>query len=424
MNRIAMSNTESNRRIGFTLLELMVTVTIIAVLIAILLPFIEIQRCHSRRMSCSNNFKQIGLAIHNYYSTYKQLPTACGGTGPTPGKDDWSNQRRLSGLIALTPYVEAGVTWSLISEAFETGPRPDPEDMPDRDQVKGGYYYHHILNELKGGDGPFGDDFRGYYFPAMGPAPWRAKDYPPWQMGFPTFRCPSDSNDSAAGQASLTNYAMCYGDGVRESGYEPGSWLEFRERNAVDHSQRGMFVAEKVIRFNDITDGLTNTIAMGEVVTYAKTRLATAAVATNVKGIVDNPSKCLKVADESGNVLANFKLRLTPDGKASRGGNWADGAISWSGFNTILPPNSPNCDTEVDHRLEGVFSASSHHEGGCHILMADGAVIFMIDSVDVGDTTKGLKKNAVEYAPESRYGLWGALGTINGQEDIEEKTTD
>jgi hypothetical protein len=116
----------------------------------------------------------------------------------------------------------------------------------------------------------------------------------------------------------------------------------------------------------------------------------------------------------------HIELRLTPDGKASRGGNWADGAITWTGFNTILPPNSPSCDTEDKHRLEGVFSASSVHKEGCHVLLADGAVKFISETVDTGNLSEpsiygGTSTSQSNTA--SPYGVWGKIGTIASESD-------
>ena len=75
---------DSGRRQGFTLVELLVVIAIIGVLVGLLLPAVQAAREAARRMSCSNNFKQIGLAIHNYHSAYKQLPTQGTGTYGQP----------------------------------------------------------------------------------------------------------------------------------------------------------------------------------------------------------------------------------------------------------------------------------------------------------------------------------------------------
>ena len=97
-------HTPRTKRRGFTLVELLVVIAIIGVLVGLLLPAVQAAREAARRMSCSNNFKQIGLGLHNYHSAYKNLPMLAGGTKrpPSGGNGDTSNQFWLSWLVGIT----------------------------------------------------------------------------------------------------------------------------------------------------------------------------------------------------------------------------------------------------------------------------------------------------------------------------------
>ena len=93
-NRVQHRWLQRHWREAFTLVELLIVITILGVLFALLLPFNRSSREAARRMSCSNNMKQVGLAMHNFHSAYKHLPQAMSGTA--------ENQYRLSGLVPVS----------------------------------------------------------------------------------------------------------------------------------------------------------------------------------------------------------------------------------------------------------------------------------------------------------------------------------
>jgi prepilin-type processing-associated H-X9-DG protein len=95
------------------------------------------------------------------------------------------------------------------------------------------------------------------------------------------------------------------------------------------------------------------------------------------------------------------------------GVQWFDGYPAFTGFNTILPPNSPSCAQDNWGDTWGVFSASSFHPGGVNGLMGDGSVHFITNSINTGN----LNSPEVTSGP-SPYGVWGAMGSINGGETV------
>ncbi len=397
----------ANLRVGFTLVELLVVIAIIGVLIGLLLPAVQAAREAARRMSCSNNFKQIGLALHNYHAAYKQLPRHQGGTWADNNQPlNMNNRLSLSFLVGLTPFMEQQALWEQISQ-------------PNQDRVDGG-----IQNPP---------------YPPMGPAPWIGQ-YIPWRTEVPTLRCPSDPGTGLPAMGR-TNYAACLGDSIdfMHNGpvqimmgvlvNPPQAWVPNRARAAC----RGVFVARQDTKFRDILDGLANTIMSAEIATDLGDRDTRTMPSINngVPEVRDEPDHC-----EHESQISPTRPRFWSNGMdggmaptlanvgQGRGYRWADAGTVWTDVNTILPPNKYLC-FGGGVGAPGIAPPSSRHQGGAHILMADGAVIFITDSIEAGDIHHGnvwLNGTGPSVpGSASPYGLWGALGTRANKEVIEEE---
>jgi prepilin-type processing-associated H-X9-DG protein len=342
---------------------LLVVIAVIGVLVVLLLPNIRVSREAANRMSCANNLKQLGLALHNYYSAHKHLPPALGGTGRGATDLD-GNANRLSGLVALLPFIEQQALWEQIS-------------VPGK------------LN--------------GQAYPAMGPAPWVA-EYEPWRTEVPTFRCPTAQGDQTLW--GLTNYTFCVGD-VAEQIHQP-------------ETARGVFAGCRTSRWKDITDGLANTIAMSEIGTPSGRLVSGQFAIGQPAGLLADPSSCRRLIDSERPRQYAAGVQL---GTPGRGGRWADGAAGFSLVNTILPPNRPSCAIGGSEAVDGFYSTGSFHQGGGNVLMADGVVVFITDSIEAGDQTHrplSPAQIAADGTIASPFGLWGALGTASAAEEIEE----
>jgi prepilin-type N-terminal cleavage/methylation domain-containing protein/prepilin-type processing-associated H-X9-DG protein len=99
---------KSKRRAGFTLVELLVVIAIIGILVGLLLPAVQAAREAARRMQCSNNLKQLGLAMHNYHSAFNKLPFSASPQIGAVG----TRQRGVSWIVRIMPYIEQNNVYS------------------------------------------------------------------------------------------------------------------------------------------------------------------------------------------------------------------------------------------------------------------------------------------------------------------------
>jgi len=338
---------------GFTLVELLVVIAIISMLIALLLPAVQSARESARRASCVNNLKQIGLALHQYHGTYQCFPFLRGGTsGPC---DLTSNCGYLSGWPSLLPFIEQTALYARFT-SLQT--------------------------------------VNGVSYPPWGPAPLDPfqSGYDPFNLQVNLLECASDGQSSRQpGTAGQTNYHFCIGDSL--------------VGNDSLRRPRGIFGYYSCTAMASITDGTSNTIAVSEAAKGVQTLSIRGNAAFSVLGADTNPSLCLALRGDAGRYSSLATTRPWV------GIYWQAGVPLMNGFTTVLPPNSPSCLFGSSWMGAGIISPTSYHPGGVNALYADGSVQFVSETIDSGQ----IGCPEVSGGP-SPYGVWGALGSINGGE--------
>ncbi len=365
-NAADFSMTLPSRHSGFTFIELMFVIAIIGVLIALLLPAIQAAREAARRSHCTQNLQQIGLALQSYHDAWNVFPFGQGGTDD--GTDLTCNMGELSGWAPLMPFLGQAPVFNQMNE-----PRTYDETE----------------------------------FPRFGPRPDITADdaiasYRPWYAQAPVLLCPSDPGAMpVVGRPGQTNYRFSWGDVVAHT--EPR------------RIPRGMFGRKSGVNVAMITDGTSCTLAIAERSIPPKGPPASMdqswSIAADVPDLETSPASSEAMIDgyEFSSAARPFDMSAMM---------WANGRLPFGGITTVTEPNSAASmgrdGAVVDGRRRhdwGIVPPSSRHPGGINAALADGSVRFVSETIDAGDPTAAETTDG-----PSPYGVWGALGTIQGEE--------
>lgn len=319
-------------RTGFSLIELLVVMFIIAVLLALLLPAVQSARSGARRLQCSSNLKQLGIAFHNYESSWGCLPPPLllrAGARNIPVAKGWSTHARL------LPFMEGGPL-------------------------------HDALNfSLSYEDGP-NTTIAGTYVAI--------------------FSCPGDGNRPT--QKGLAAFAMFPTAASSNYAVSSGDWYVWGGFGL--NANRSAFSPNQIRRLAEFTDGTSSTLLMSEVLTQ-QYQLTECGSELYMRYPADVPGTDVP-ADKR--YLVQTESVCTPwlFGHAL----WVAGGVDQTGFTTGLPPNtnlasqSPaaqNIDIMSTREWMGgptyaAVVSRSRHSGGVNALLGDGSARFVKETVN------------------------------------------
>jgi prepilin-type N-terminal cleavage/methylation domain-containing protein len=350
-----------HHRSGFTLIELLVVIAIIAILIALLLPAVQQAREAARRTQCRNNLKQIGIALHGHHDTFGFLPgIALCGAGPedlNPGMQNiWFQFRHTPPSVYLLPFVEQAA----IFNQWNINKSGSDNTVPG---IAGGLTNLNLANR----------PLSVFTCPSM-PEPlnpvyacWSSYG---WNRGNYDIHAPRQPDD-LGGDTTGNAYGWTYHDGVFvtawDGGLTPAAAEAMKQRHMNDPSWWNNHSACK-LKFKDITDGLSNTLAVGELHHIIKGYTTT---------IVNGVSVGSTPVNSSG-----------PTAWGADGGDYYCEGTTNVKINTLSgpyyarTPKDPVFLRDVTFNSP-LFSFRSSHVGGTTFLMCDGSVHFISQNIDM-----------------------------------------